>query len=457
MYRDRSLRGELHQGRLLTLPMKPRVRKIRDHYLVSTPETGAVSLFSPAEYYAFKKISGVPLQEKEITVRKVLEEVGCTGETAGDFIRIFMKKLAQQGWLREHRLEEDPGPLQHVYLSVTTRCNLSCLYCYIGDEHIRSGNEMDAENASIILTRLRNVSPRAKIAVTGGEPFTHPDIFTIMDLIGEHGFSFVTGTNATLIDDFCARKLGTYRNLKLIQVSIDGISPGTHCLTRGNSFQSTMTGIMNLIKHKVPFSLAPTLHEGNLYEMEELARFACRNGGQFAPNHLRKFPHAPRANLISLKQASLRRTIIDTFEKINREFDLSGTGHAAINADLHGTTRDICSKYVCGNGWSTIDINWNGDVYPCHLLREKEFIIGNILEEEFEAIFSRSRNSSTRTRSYEIPKCKNCPFVATCAGGCRASSFYTHGTFAAEDEFCEILYKFEVDKLFQSKDIPFHL
>jgi radical SAM protein with 4Fe4S-binding SPASM domain len=90
-------------------------------------------------------------------------------------------------------------------------------------------------------------------------------------------------------------------------------------------------------------------------------------------------------------------------------------------------------------------------------LREKDFINGNILVEGFSEILERGRVSKTRVKAYEIPKCRDCPFVATCAGGCRASAFYNLGTCAAEDEFCDILYKFEVDKLFLRKNIPFHL
>ena len=67
---------------------------------------------------------------------------------------------------------------------------------------------------------------------------------------------------------------------------------------------------------------------------------------------------------------------------------------------------------------------------------------------------NRGRNSASRARSYEIPACSQCPFVATCAGGCRASAYYNHGTFLGEDEFCRALYQFEIDKLLLSKGIP---
>jgi radical SAM protein with 4Fe4S-binding SPASM domain len=434
--------------------MKPRVQKIRDHYLVSSTETGAVSLFTNAEYTAFRGIYGIPSGSREAVLRQLLEAHGCTGPQADRFTVIFLKKLAQQGWFLEKREEEATIPLQHVYLTITTLCNLSCLYCYIGEGNIRENHRMDPADAEVILRKLRQANPRARIAITGGEPFTHPEIFTIMDLIVKHGFSFVIGTNATLIDEPCAEKLGRYGNLNFIQVSIDGMTPDVHAITRGETFDATMAGIRNLMKYRVSFALAPTLHEGNLHEMEELARFTRMNGGRFAPNHLRKFPHSPRVHAISLHEDSLRRTILESFEKTNREFGAYGKKKEGnTTSGQENPITNLCRTYVCGNGWSTADINWNGDVYPCHLQRETMWRLGNILEEEFPEILERGKKSPGRVRSHEIPKCRKCAFVATCAGGCRASAWYNRGTFRAEDEYCNILYKFEVDKLFRSKGI----
>ena len=244
-------------------------------------------------------------------------------------------------------------------------------------------------------------------------------------------------------------------NLVHVQASLDGITPEVHSITRGNSYQATINGINNLAKYKVCYSLAPTLHQGNLHEILDIARFAYCNGGFFSPNHLRKFPHAPNACNVSLEQESLRKIIIETFEKIRKEFD--NTNEPEMFDNNSENIQDTRCRYVCGNAWYNVDIDWNGDVYPCHLLREKEFILGNILKEDFPDILEKGRNSKTRVRAYEIPKCRECPFVATCAGGCRASAFYNDGTLAAEDEFCEILYKFEVDKLFLKKNLSFHM
>ncbi|MCX6280064.1 MAG: radical SAM protein [Bacteroidetes bacterium] len=445
----------MHQSRHVNKGLNIQTEIIRDHYLVSCSETGAVSLFSPAEFIAFKYLFSSDAADPGKKLRALLSDFGCDEVTISNFTEIFLKKLAQQGWFRSHLPVSEDEKLGMVYLTVTKSCNLSCVYCYVGDERRSPDFIMKYEDAESIIKKIKDYNPNARIAVTGGEPLTHPEIFKILDALDQSGLKFTLGTNALLIDDACAKKLKGFKNLSFVQASLDGITPEIHKITRGDTFHETMQGVMKLINNKVNFAIAPTIHEGNLHEIYDIARFCYSNGGFFAPNHLRKFPHSHQVQNIYLKPDSLRECIIQTFEKAGKEFSLNSPTPEFTDKACDNLPELRC-KFVCGNGWSTVDLDWNGDVYPCHLLREKEFIIGNILQEEFSDIFDRSRSGKTRVKSYDIPKCKDCPFVSTCAGGCRASAFFTKGTLAAEDEYCEILYKFEVEKLFLKKDIHFH-
>ena len=434
--------------------MRFEVTPVNGHYLVSSAETGAMSLFTPAEYVVFTCLQNVAEKDKPKLIRGILTSLKCNPDKIEGFTDVFLRKLNQQGWTRKDFQDQDPQMLQMVYFSITTHCNLSCSYCYIGDDRRRPDHQMNYDDAVVILKKIKHFNPSARITVTGGEPFTHPDIFSILDLLEELNLKFTIGTNAVLISESFAERLGNYHSLVYIQASLDGWTPEIHSITRGNSYQQTITGIKNLISHRAPFAISPTIHERNSHEMIDIARFAISNGGFFAPNHLRKFPHAPQVQQISLKSESLRKCIIETFEQIHKEFPKDAQPETLNDSRCESMSASRC-KYVCGNGCYTVDINWNGDVYPCHLLREPGFILGNILREGFETILEKGKKSQTRTKSYQIPKCRTCPFVSTCAGGCRASAWYNHGTFAAEDEFCDILYKFEVDKLFLGKGIHY--
>ncbi|MEI7980625.1 MAG: radical SAM protein, partial [Bacteroidota bacterium] len=391
------------------------VKTVDGKYIVSSPSTGAMSLFSPAEYLTFRCLGQSPEADKGKVIRTVLTGYGCGEEQTERFTKIFLRKLEQQGWFREQHPEVDPDCCQAVYFSITTACNMACSYCYIGDDRRQPDHRMDLEDARAMLRKIKAFSPGVRMAVTGGEPFTHPLIFEILDEMESLGISFTLASNAVLIDQHCASRLSKYTKLHHVQTSLDGMTPEVHSITRGSTWHDTMKGIRQLIDHRIPFSIAPTLHEGNLHEVAGIARFAYSNGGFYAPNHLRKFPHSPLAREITLDPESLRKSIIETFESVTKEFRPVPEPEQTteISGNCGSGTR---SRYVCGNAWFSIDIDWNGDVYPCHLLREKEFILGNLLKEELPVIMERGRNSQTRVRAYDIPKCKRCPFVATCAG-----------------------------------------
>ena len=186
------------------------------------------------------------------------------------------------------------------------------------------------------------------------------------------------------------------------------------------------------------------MHDGNLHDIAKIAIFALDNNGGFTPNNLRKFPHCP-VDGFTLKDESLLRTIIQVEDELvnnfGKDFVLGQKRRTFINQT---TNRD---HFICGVGHSIIDIDWNGDVYPCHLLRKNCFILGNLIEDEIEAIVFRMGELNIRKQTFEIKKCKHCHFMSLCGGGCRAAAYYTYGTFEREDPLCSILYENELHHL----------
>jgi radical SAM protein with 4Fe4S-binding SPASM domain len=57
----------------------------------------------------------------------------------------------------------------------------------------------------------------------------------------------------------------------------------------------------------------------------------------------------------------------------------------------------------------------NGDVYPCQSYFES---LGNILVDSWEKIWNHPLAVKIRNRAYVEPKCKGCPQLQICGGGC---------------------------------------
>ncbi len=65
-------------------------------------------------------------------------------------------------------------------------------------------------------------------------------------------------------------------------------------------------------------------------------------------------------------------------------------------------------------------IESDGSVYPCDFYALDEYFLGNLLEDDFEAIDQKRRETGFIEASYKLPdECKSCRYLPLCRGGCR--------------------------------------
>ena len=64
-------------------------------------------------------------------------------------------------------------------------------------------------------------------------------------------------------------------------------------------------------------------------------------------------------------------------------------------------------------------------MYPCNLLLDKKYLLGNIRERKFSAIWLHAQiKEELRELSVDqFPKCKECEIRYLCGGGCRGTAF----------------------------------
>ena len=407
-------------------------------------EIGAVSLFNSNELFAFQIF-----MNNKIKLLPFIIDLGYSNEEACKKELEFKFRLERDGWLRNEIPTNKDNFLESVYFTITRECNLSCPYCFQGLNN-RSGTNMSISDIAYCLDAIRSINKDSHIILTGGEPFKHPKIFEIFDLLSENNMSFCIITNGTLIDKYVAKSLNRYTNLSFVQISIDGINQDTHSLTRGNSFIQTINGINNIIEEKIPFILSPTVHNDNIHELFEIANFAISNGGFVSPNNLKNLPHDNNDRFF-LNENKLYVEIRRIEKELLKKFDYKYLMKVKSLLKSH-CIRDLKrnrSYVICGLGRSVIDIDWNGDIFPCNLLKAKEFKLGNIFDDSLKNILSFNNTERVRTFSFKILKCATCMFVATCGGGCRAATYYERQRLDKEDSLCKIIYKTQIDNLLQ--------
>jgi MoaA/NifB/PqqE/SkfB family radical SAM enzyme len=182
-------------------------------------------------------------------------------------------------YLREKALSREipddaPAPtleldsLDTLWLQVTgTLCNLACLHCFISCGPKNDSHEMmELSTVDDALEWARDYGVK-EYYFTGGEPFMHPEIKTMIRRTLDQGPLSIL-TNGLLIDDEMAGWLAeTFESSRYsldLRVSLDGTTPEENDALRGRgTFEKIITSIERLWDHGInPVVTVTTQHAG---------------------------------------------------------------------------------------------------------------------------------------------------------------------------------------------------
>jgi radical SAM protein with 4Fe4S-binding SPASM domain len=243
-------------------------------------------VLSPNSYLVLSSDCFLKQLEEPCVYNAVTDELYETNDKAFDFLKLcdgsrrvadlkFEKKFVswclKEGILspsseearRQFVLEPASRPsLRYLELQITSRCNLKCRHCYIGDT-----NRVDLP-ADKIITVLEEFEKMQglRLLISGGEPLLHPDFWDINDALTRFGFRSVLLTNGTLIDKKTAEKLKVHE----VQVSLDGIDSSHDMLRGSGAFTKAVNSLRELVKAGKDVSVATMVHSGNLNDFPTL-------------------------------------------------------------------------------------------------------------------------------------------------------------------------------------------
>jgi cyclic pyranopterin phosphate synthase len=182
--------------------------------------------------------------------------------------------------------------LRYLRISVTSRCNLACIYCRPGKSRACSfvaergpcppsadeGDDLLTAEEIACFVRLAVECGIEKVRVTGGEPLMRPDIVEIVrDLARLPGLADLgMTTNATLLAPLARslRKAG----LRRINIGLSAITPTVYeQITRGGKVEDALAGLhaaldAGLDPVKVNVVLMRGVNEGEIAALAELTR-----------------------------------------------------------------------------------------------------------------------------------------------------------------------------------------
>ena len=171
-----------------------------------------------------------------------------------------------------------PDTPRLVFWELTKRCNLACKHCRAEAGELDFSGELDLDSAKKVIDDIIAFA-NPILVLTGGEPLYRDDIFDIARYAASKQLRVALATNATLIDEECARQI-RQAGIARVSISIDGSTAASHDDFRGipGAFDAALRGVRLLRQQGVAFQFNTTVTKRNVGELEDILQFAISEG-----------------------------------------------------------------------------------------------------------------------------------------------------------------------------------
>jgi radical SAM protein with 4Fe4S-binding SPASM domain len=300
-------------------------------------------------------------------------------------------------------------------LALTFKCQNDCVHCYAGGPH--ETDELGTDDWKKVIDRLHGIGVFI-LTFTGGEPTLREDLPELLQYAQNRGA--VTGliTNGRRLTDKDYTQQLEKAGLDFVQITLESHRPQVHdqMTSSKGSWKETVEGIKNALQTKVYVTTNTTLSKYNASEFLQTMDFIKELGiGAFGCNSL---IYSGKASEVSDKFALPFETLNELMPQIRDKANQLGlkflwytpTQYCRFDPVKLGLGVKSCSAANI-----SMCVGPNGDVYPCQSYFES---LGNLLKDDWSKIWNNPLSVKLRNREYVEPKCKDCPQLQICGGGC---------------------------------------
>ena len=316
--------------------------------------------------------------------------------------------------------KEEPFSYQYTAplrmdLALTFKCPNNCIHCYAGGPH--ETPELNTSQWKEVIDRLSEIGVFI-LTFTGGEPTLREDLPELLQYAQNNGM--VTGliTNGRKLKDKDYVQSLEKSGLDFVQVTLESHKPQIHDLMTAaeGSWKETVVGIKNAVRSQIYVTTNTTLSKYNAPEFLRTIDYVKELGvAAFGCNSL---IYSGKANEVSQDFAlpieelkPLLTKVRDKAQQLNLKFLwYTPTQYCRLDPVQLGLGVKSCTAAMIN-----MCVGPNGDVYPCQSYFES---LGNILVDKWAQIWNHPLAVKIRNRAYVEPKCKDCPQLQVCGGGC---------------------------------------
>ncbi|MCM1160874.1 MAG: radical SAM protein [Roseburia sp.] len=353
--------------------------------------------------------------------------------------------------VKYEEVSKDTNVLSRLVLNISNVCNMKCKYCYAGGGTY--GDKESFMNTSILEKILEffykcyeNIEI---IQLFGGEPTLNMEVINHVCRYVKHNkksTAITMVTNGTNLTDELIECI--FENQIYVTVSIDCKELHDN-LRPFNSGKGTYEIIKNNINKLYLKTGQPNQVEITYTKMHDQQGISIHRLIESLKKDL-VFDISAHVTPVCTKDPNYK---LDTperfFESINDYYKYIGSEnqihYSYVDRFLEPLSKHSKSKIICGGGIGTIAVDGKGNIYPCfYFVNNPEFIIGNVIIDNYEQLKQNIRNMQNKYISYnryESEKCKDC-FANTICFGCMGVNYSMTGdTMKSSDFHCEWIKK----------------
>ncbi|MEM2663057.1 MAG: radical SAM protein [Metallosphaera sp.] len=327
-----------------------------------------------------------------------------------------LKEVVEEGFSTTDDLESVLEPLLNKpvlepTLLLTYNCNFNCTYCFQKGFRKEVTVTEEVMKGFINYVRKRERGRKVRVTFFGGEPLLElRKIEEISRSLSDLKYSFSVVTNGSLLTKSVTHRLISH-GLSHVQLTLDG-PPEVHDKRRfyvdGRGSFNTIIQNLREVQDLVKVVLRINIDVNNLNEVDTLLAKLVEEG----ITRIRLDPHFVHTNLFrnewweNVIPKDLESDVLVKFWEKARSYGFE------IPHDIFRL--GICAAHIDED----IVVDPEGKVYPCWAFTGNPLYVKGRLTQEGE-VETLNRSLSGRKSLIIHEKCKSCPYLPMCMGGCR--------------------------------------
>ncbi len=306
------------------------------------------------------------------------------------------------------------GPLK-VNIDITNKCDMQCVMCWYHSPYIRNKKNKNEFHISLdkfkeIINDLKNLHTKIILLCGEGEPFLHPQIFRIIEIIRKNNMEVEIMTNCYHLNEVQIKYLAKFR-IKKILVSLHAATPYTFKRIRPNRNDVDFYKIINNIKFLKKTSatkiyLINVISSLNIREIPKMLQLGNKLKidrivfkplvlSEELPSSL-KIPLRIKKDFVKTKNTY---TIYNVSNNINKYIKHLLTSNLTLNKRKITKVEKILPCYI---PWTLSTIDLNGNVIGCVYSKK---LLGNIYKDTFSSIWFGKEYSIFRRGNFCPQRC----------------------------------------------------